>query len=622
MPSTPTQSVIVAVMALAACRGADVADPSSPGPADTATAPLDGPTVVTDGDGLFGAPFPASGRMAAAQAFPNPDDVDIVTDVLTTLPTDESAGYSRTSAIWFPLTGPIDTAALPSPAESLQSDAAVQLVALDTGERHPIDVHFEATEQPFAPAHLLTLLPVQGVPLRADTDYAAVLTTRLGLRPAAAPAELAWDGPDAVAGATLFHTGAPTSELDEAVAVARDLGLPSVPAPQLVETHDAFCVYETEVPMPVFQQGDPPYLGGGGGWHPDLQLQRQAPSRLFLTIPRAPGPWPVAVMVRTGGGGDRPLIDRGPRAEAGGEAIEPGTGPALHFAAAGVAGAMVDGPLGGLRNPQDADEQFLIFNVTNPVAMRDNLRQSALELALLPELLDELAATFDPADCAAGSLDTSRIALFGHSMGATIAPLAVAAQPRYELLLLSGAGGSWIENIVHKQLPLEVRPLAEAMLDYDDRELHRHDPFLAMLQWGGEAADPPAYAHRIDADVFMMQGIVDRYILPPIANTTSLSLGLDRLGAALDEDHTELASFRPLSELQPLVGAGEVSGEVAGNVAGRTRVVVQYPEGPVEDGHEVAFQTDAPKAAYEQVLATWAAGQARVPADAQGPADR
>jgi hypothetical protein len=552
--------------------------------------------------------------------FPNPDGTPFVQSVIDTVANDPDPGFSTTSAIWFPLTDAIDADRLPTAAESLLPTAAVQLYALDEAggpaEPHPIDVHFDPGDQPFAPANLLTLLPVQGIPLRPDTRYAAVLTTDLGLQPSnqPVPTGVPLDA-SAIAGVTTFRTGTPSVRLDDAVQVARARGLPEVGPFALTETHDAFCVFESQVSMPVFQQGDPPYLTGGGAWHPELELQREAPSRVFVTIPRdVPGPWPVAVMVRTGGGGDRPLIDRGPRAEAGGEAIEPGTGPAMHFAEAGVAGVMVDGPLGGLRNPDNADEQFLIFNFTNPPAMRDNLRQSALELALLPELIDGFAPGFDASDCTSGTLDPDRIALFGHSMGATIAPLVVAAQPRYELLLLSGAGGSWVENILHKQLPLEVRPIAEGILGYPSGGLHRHDPFLLMLQWAGEAADPPVYAHRFDGDVFMMQGIVDRYILPPIANSTSLAYRLDRLGPALDAQTPELEGFRTLGMLQELVQTGEVAGPIAGNAGGRTRIVSQYPEGPIEDGHEVVFQTDAPKAAYVHVLETWAAGETEVPA--------
>ena len=47
-----------------------------------------------------------------------------------------------------------------------------------------------------------------------------------------------------------------------------------------------------------------------------------------------------------------------------------------------ISGITSDGPHGGARTVSGGDEQLLIFNITNPPAMRDNIRQSALELVL------------------------------------------------------------------------------------------------------------------------------------------------------------------------------------------------------------------------------------------------
>ena len=57
----------------------------------------------------------------------------------------------------------------------------------------------------------------------------------------------------------------------------------------------------------------------------------------------------------------------------------------------------VDGPHGGLRNVTGGDEQFLMFNLTNMAALRDNIRQSAVELVLLAHVLQTL--TLDASGC-------------------------------------------------------------------------------------------------------------------------------------------------------------------------------------------------------------------------------
>lgn len=600
-----------------------------------------GPVVRFDlspGAALFDAPFPSIHREGKGVAdWPNPDALPWFATLVDAAPTD---GFGATSGILFAFDGPVELEAV-DVWRSVEPDAPAFLVALDTGERIPVDLYVDDDGGPFGAPHLVTVLPLQGAPLRPRTTYAAVLRPELGglgvpaalrevargRRPAgwtdatyaATASALAAVGGE-VAALSVFTTGDPTAELLRFVEDARAYAPVPLGPLTWTETHDAFCVFESTIEVPVYQAGDPPYLTEGGGWATGADggpaLQGTATSRLFVTVPRAPMPasgYPVAVMVRTGGGGDRPLVDRGPRAEAGGEAIAPGTGPALEFACVGFAGVQVDGPLGGpYRNPEGADEQFLVFNVSNPIATRDNVRQSALELALLPQMLDGLS--FDARACDGASpealLDGGTLALLGHSMGATIAPLALAAAPEFDLAILSGFGGSYLENLVYKEAPLEVRPIAEALLGYSavGRTLTEGDPVLQLLQWVSEPADPPVYGALVEAHVLMEQGIVDHYILPPIANAGSLSFGLDLGGDALDEAHPDLAELRPLGPLLPLVGGARIALPAGGNRAA-TRIVVQHPEDGIEDGHEVLFQTEAPKREYRCVLADLAAGR-------------
>jgi pimeloyl-ACP methyl ester carboxylesterase len=255
-----------------------------------------------------------------------------------------------------------------------------------------------------------------------------------------------------------------------------------------------------------------------------------------------------------------------------------------------------------------------------------------VELALAAHLVDQLAV--DGSACAGFAsgdgkvrVDNSKLALFGHSMGATIAPLALAIEPRFGAAILSGAGGSWIENVLHKQKPIVVKPFAELLVGYtiSRRELVYGDPALGLVQWAAEAADPPVYGPRIVTSlgggkarhVMVTQGIVDHYILPPMANATALSFGLDLAGAALDGATPELARFATAGALLPLVGRGAVTLPVSGNVthgdgSKSTAVVVQYRADGLEDGHEVAFQRSEPKYQYRCFLSTWARGDVPV----------
>ena len=194
--------------------------------------------------------------------------------------------------------------------------------------------------------------------------------------------------------------------------------------------------------------------------------------------------------------------------------------------------------------------------------------------------------------------------------------------------MLSGAGGSWIENILYKQKPLPVLPLARLIVGYTraSAQITQLDPALALLlQWAGESADPQVYAHRVvdqplagdsSRHVLMMQGIVDTYILPAIANGLSLPLGLDLAGPALESTDPRSAVFTSVADALPLVDRTSTTYPASANrtVGGTTvtAVVTQHPEDGIEDGHEVMFQTTGPKHQYRCFLEDFAAGRAPV----------
>jgi hypothetical protein len=211
-------------------------------------------------------------------------------------------------------------------------------------------------------------------------------------------------------------------------------------------------------------------------------------------------------------------------------------------------------------------------------------------------------------------------------MGATILQPALLYEPRFRAAILSGGGGSYLENLMHKESPIEVKPLAELILGYParHRELTEYDPVLSLVQWASEPADPPVYNLLLSGrsgggpHLLMLQGIVDTYIPPPVANASSLSLGLDLAGESLDALHPELRGLRPLEDLLPFSGREKIGFPVSGNLTApgsepRTAVVVQHPEDGVEDGHEVVFQTDPPKFQIRCFLESFAGGVPRVP---------
>jgi hypothetical protein len=678
-------------------------------------------------EGFYASPFPNDAR--TLDGFPNPNNNDLANRILAIAA--KLTGFGLTSGIFFSVSAAIDPSGLPSIAGSIMPGSSVFLVGIDPSspdylKRYPISAAFLPDGGPFGAPNLLALVPLQGAPLRQKTRYAAVVTTALndlkgvplasmtafkaGARPSgisdagfatyqAALTALSAAKVDVaqVAGLAAFTTGSPLDEMGKIVA-AMVAAPPAPTAPFMPnEVFPTFCVYSTTISMPEYQEGMPPYTNDGGDWVFDASgspvLQRMEPAKFVVTVPRQAMPqagYPVVVFSRTGAGGDRPLVDRGAQGMTGGPPLMPGTGPAVYFANVGYAGSEIDGPLGGLRNPNPADnEDFTIFNVGNPIALRDNIRQSAAELALEAHILDKV--TIDVSNCpgavAPGNMatfDVHTMALMGHSMGATISPLALAFEPRFRVGLLSGAGGSLIENVMHKLEPLAVLGIAADLVGVPPGagyELNEHDPLLSMFQWACEPSDPPIYARRITREpedgparsVLMMQGIVDHYIMPPIANAVSLAMGLDLGGSELDEtaanavnyvltecgcntgtpcyaacanecnNPTQLvqaisacgtcltgeivnmatstcigvSSLTPVGSFLPFAGAGMIPLPATANLSSTmgkvTGVLTQNQGDGLEDGHEVVFQTEGPKHQYGCFLKGLLTGTPTVP---------
>ncbi len=621
---------------------------------------------------LYDGPFPseelrAPSRQFGLPLFPNPGGIDLINRAITLL--EESAnGFGTSSGIFFQFDGPLRTSTLPSLDASVLASSNVFLLGIDPASpdylvQVPVQVSFTIDAGPFGAPNLLSILPLQGFPLRPNTAYAAVALRAIGDAsgvPLGAPLSLVQLAhlvqpqgmPDAafavyveavealaarhtqmnqLAALTAFTTGDPISQvpLVRDDALMHPLPLPTTPL-TLQQTYPDFCLYKSTVQMPDYQVGTPPYATSGGRWTFTSAgapiYQRSETANLFVTIPRRAQPasgWPAVLYIRAGGNGPVPMVDRGPASVVGGPNA-PGEGPAKNFAQIGYAGIQVDGPLGGSRNPNGADEEFLVFNFQNPDALRDNIRESAMETSLVARAIEQL--TLNASDCDGAtpgtqSFDIHHLAQFSHSTGSTIGPLSAAIEPRIGAMIMSGAGGSYMNNVLYKKMPIDVLPLAEVLIGYTSsgRKLVAADPVLSLIQWASEPADPQVYARLIQREplpgvtpkqVLMFQGIVDHYIMLPMANSLSLPLGIDLAGPSLDQTVAEIATLPHIRSLLSLNGRSQIALPASLNVTRNgksvTGVLVQHYADDIDDGHETVFQTQQPMHQYRCYLQSWA----------------
>jgi hypothetical protein len=617
---------------------------------------------VADGAGFFEAPFPIGtrarddGSLAVAD-FPGAENA--LVGQLVDLLEHGTSGFSLNGAIYVPFDGLVDAGRLPAtPAASLEPASTVYLVDVDRdseryGERIPIETSFKAAAETYSPANVLVALPFQGVVLAPRTAYALVVRRALGdgegraLFQAEELAALtrgdAPPGPqgaalqaafapfhdylvdqaivaDDIAAATVFRSGDPLAEMQ----AWSDL-LGAAPPPQAtevaaVEDHEGYCVVRATLELPVFQEGPKPYRDAPSGrivtdGAGALVEQERDEVSLLLTIPHGAMPedgYPLVLYAAGAEGTAREVIDR---TAADADPEERGEGPAKHYAARGVAALGYPGPLAGERHPDGAGEITDVWNVENVGALRDNLRQGALDVATLVALVPQLsidAALCPAAESASGVFvfDADHVVLHGHGTGSTLGSAAIALEPGLVAAVLSGAGGSWLNQVTHAKSPFDFAEIAHGLLGYAEGDaVDLFDPALTLLQtalepveamnWGRATVLHPL-AGRRPKHLLLIEGVVDSHHAPRAVNAYAMSVGTDLIAPEVEPT---------AAEEYALVGRGVLPAPLSLNLfapgGGVTAGTLQRQQNG-QDGHLVAFEFDDVKRRYACFVATLA----------------
>jgi hypothetical protein len=563
--------------------------------------------------------------------FPHANDLPLISG-LAELLFQEVDGFSTAGTAYLRFTTPVDRSRLPTPAATLLADAPVFLVALDTGVRVPVEMRFQEAATDYWGANTLAVRAVNGFVLAPATTYALVVTTALtdvSGTPFAASNDLravlglvGGDGaandartrvygaaatkltalgvaPENIASLAVFTTMDPVGEMFRAAAALRR----DIPAPDggelTVVAHEATYTLLTGRygPAPLYQSGEPPFDAPGSGRivfrDGEPVLQDQVNLRYALAVPTSAMPaggFPIVVTSHGTGGDYRSFVH---------------DGTAQRLGARGVASIGFDQVLHGERGAEGQPPGDAFFNFVNPVAGRDNARQSALDNVQQMRLVQHIVVPSSRIPNAGDAFfDPTRVGFFGHSQGGLNGALLLAIDDTARAGVLSGTGAVIGWAILHKTEPLSILPLLEAALDID-AETEGFDifhPLLMLTQTFIDPADPINYAPYWSAaprvgngrSVLLTEGLDDAFAPP---------LGTEAIAVA-----AHLPIVGPVTQVVPgldLLGIVSVGLPATGTVTSSTGQILTSGLWQVTgQGHFAAYDDPALSAAIPSFLAS------------------
>ncbi|MCC7072221.1 MAG: hypothetical protein IT383_12915 [Deltaproteobacteria bacterium] len=214
----------------------------------------------------------------------------------------------------------------------------------------------------------------------------------------------------------------------------------------------------------------------------------------------------------------------------------------------------------------------LFHDFVNILAMRDQMRQSVIDLAQVVRALRDPALDLAPLVPGA-RVDGARIVYLGESYGGVLGATFAAVEPAVTLFVLDVPGGG-ILDYAAANAP-ELRPFLELFLPSAYGSIEPLDRFSTLLSLGSallDGADPISFAPHVLHDrarvggaelpprhVLILEAINDEIMANGATNALALAMGMPVLGPSYDGDQRFAV----------------VEGSAAANLEGQTAVMIQ-----------------------------------------------
>ncbi|MEE2900995.1 MAG: hypothetical protein VYC39_01640 [Myxococcota bacterium] len=570
-------------------------------------------------DNFFHHPWPSDARRRpdktiGVNAWPNPTESSTLEEYLAVIG-DHTYGYGLNSATYFTSSSPINESVLTkSPLEYVSYDAPFFLVDIDPesseyGRLRPLSTKYYKEKTTYLPKDSLAVLPPFGLTLRSNTTYALVATTALkdsdndsfrasknfhnAINTAcneSAPASLTTLleplrsfiasenlSTQNMVAATVFTTQDVLGEMQRIQKSAESFPPLTIQNLKIEEEREDVVMSSAVVQMPSIQAGDVPYQqfsdGGAVFWQPDgsAGIHHYEKTRISFILPlereMPQNGWPVVLMSHGTGATYKSAYNRKIASSLGRE---------------GIAIISYDPTLHGPRDPTNSDERLTFFNLFNILAARDNVRQAAVDLMMLSQLLKDgfsLPSRVTRRNYDA-KFDTSRMGFLGHSQGGLAGSPFLSVDSDIKVAVFSGTSGVLNITLQERKDPVDFEELLRGLLAIPAEEVvDDFHPVLNLIQTFIDPADPISYgsnylhspAGGVLRDYLFIEGFKD---------SASPARGHEALASAVGAPL--VAPFFRVPYAAELVGPSPVEAPTSGNIlseGGNVTVgLIQYPE--------------------------------------------
>ena len=255
---------------------------------------------------------------------------------------------------------------------------------------------------------------------------------------------------------------------------------------------------------------------------------------------------------------------------------------------------------------------------TNVAAVRDSIRQSALDLSRLAQLLRDPTIDLSPLRANA-KLDTSHLAYLGESFGTVVGTVFAAIEPDIDLYVLDVPGGGILDILLPDSA--EIGTLALPLITSIYKPiitLDHFSPMIGLMQSVIDGADPLTYAPHVLADRFpdvkprsivLIEVVGDQVLSNHGTNALAQELTLDIVTPHLTppEGLADIASpaaaNRPSNTTAALVQYSPATH--GANWSSETGVLRFYPDFPTDNPDERFRPLPEPVTIAEPIYETW-----------------